>query len=355
MNQQLVVKDVNHISAYDPFRAQLVELKELNDKAVFDYRNPKGNKEARSHIYKLRQTKTAVDKARKAEKEASLNYSRLVDSQAKEIIGEIQSMIEVHETPIKQIEQEEKERVEHHESNIRVLKSYLKPELANEDSKELDRVLRGLKDTKEPDERYQEFMAEAVTIYKQAVEYLTGLHEAALKRETEQAELERLRKEKEERERQEREERIAAEARAKAEAEAKAREEAAEKAAKEDAERREQEHQAALAKTERERQEAIESAERGKCEAAEREKQAREKAKHDAEEAARKERERIEAEQKAIEAEKQARAAKKSHQRKINNEALSSIMSHALMDEQTARKLIELIAKGEIVNISINY
>lgn len=72
MSHALIEKDVTTIVAYDPFRAQLAQLKEGNAKAVFNYRDPIGNKEARSHVYKLRQTKSAVDKVRKAEKEARI-------------------------------------------------------------------------------------------------------------------------------------------------------------------------------------------------------------------------------------------------------------------------------------------
>ena len=59
----------NEIAAFSEFRSQLATLKHDNSKAVFNYADPKGNKEARSHIYKLRQTKSAVDKVRKEQKQ----------------------------------------------------------------------------------------------------------------------------------------------------------------------------------------------------------------------------------------------------------------------------------------------
>ena len=58
----------NEIAAFSEFRSQLATLKHDNSKAVFNYADPKGNKEARSHIYKLRQTKSGVDKVRKEQK-----------------------------------------------------------------------------------------------------------------------------------------------------------------------------------------------------------------------------------------------------------------------------------------------
>ena len=72
----------SNIAVYDEFRGQLSELRDANAKTVFDYEDPKGNKDARSHVYKLRQTKSAVEMARKEEKAESLAYGRRVDEQA---------------------------------------------------------------------------------------------------------------------------------------------------------------------------------------------------------------------------------------------------------------------------------
>lgn len=95
------------VAAFDEFRSQLAELKEGNSKAVFDYRDSKGNKEARSHVAKLRTTKAAIEKKRVSEKEEFLVKGRLVDADAKYLTAVVQSMIEVHEKPIREIEQEE--------------------------------------------------------------------------------------------------------------------------------------------------------------------------------------------------------------------------------------------------------
>ena len=106
------------IACYSEFRAQLGQLREINEKAEFDYETTNGNKAARSHVYKLRQTKGAVEEARKKEKAASLEYGRLVDSQANEIKAEIDGMIDVHAKPLEAIEQRERDRVSRHEANL---------------------------------------------------------------------------------------------------------------------------------------------------------------------------------------------------------------------------------------------
>ena len=105
--QFVVPSEDQPLAAYSEFRAQLSKLREENASLIFDYHDPKGNKEARSHIHKLRRTKGAVESVRKEEKAASLAYGRRVDAEAKAIIGEIEDMIEVHERQIKEIEEAE--------------------------------------------------------------------------------------------------------------------------------------------------------------------------------------------------------------------------------------------------------
>lgn len=377
--QELIPKDVTTVAAYDPFRAQLATLKDGNSKAVFDYRDPKGNKEARSHVYKLRQTKAAVDKVRKAEKESSLAYGRLVDAQAKEIIGEIEEMIEVHEKPIREIEEEEAARIAKHKGDIAYIQNFLEPHFAACCSADLDAYLAQLEELT-PTESFQEFMAEAVRVHKNAVEYITKSRDNALAAEKEKAELERLRKEAAAREQAEREARIAAEAKAKADAEAKAAAEKREREiqeqqakAKAEAERKERDAAAAIAKAEREKQEAIARAESEKKAAAERaaraeeeakrrELQASENARIQAEQAAAAERRRIEAEQAKArqeaedeKARQEMRAASKAHQKRINNEILAALVSTGLVTDEIAKELISRIAKGLIPHVSVYY
>src|SRR3990167_7339060 len=118
-----IIKPTTAIAVSDEFRAQLAELREHNAKLLFDYEDPKGNEDARSHVYKLRRTKAAVDKARQAGKAASLGYGRRVHSEGKEIIGEIEAMIEVHAKPLAEIEEREKKRVEGHTGRIEDMRS----------------------------------------------------------------------------------------------------------------------------------------------------------------------------------------------------------------------------------------
>lgn len=371
MTQELL-KFEGKIVEYNEYRAQLATLAEGNSKAVFDYRSAKGNKEARSHVYKLRQTKGAIEKVRKELKEDILVKGRLIDSEAKEITAVVESMIEVHETPLKQIEQEEAARIKGHQDKIARIEESLDPCYQAMHSGFIATCLADL-EAMQPDESFEEFTAEAISAYKKAHAYLIECHTKAAQREAEAAELERLRKEAAERDRIERENRIAAEAKAKAEADAKAAAEKREREiaeqqakAKADAERKEREAAEAIAKAEREKAEAIERAERerlaaiAKAEAdakaaEERQREAVAKAKRDAEEAVQREQARVAREQAAAKAEEEKRAANKAHQKRINNEILGALLATGLMDDETAKVIIAQIAKGLIPHVSIDY
>lgn len=326
------------ITAYNPFRAKIAEMQEVNAKTIFQYNTPKGNTEARSYIYKLRQSKAEVERVRKAEKAASLEYGRKVDSEAKMIVDEIDAMIEVHQKPLDEIEAKEKARVAAIQESIDVIKKF--QECAGNTSEEIRNALDVLNSI-DVDASYEEFQIEAekqkaIALANQQAELLV-----AEKREAEAAELERLRKEAAEREQKEREERIATEAakRAKKEAEEKAandariakeKADAEAKAAEEAARKREQAERDAKEKAERELKEANERAE--KAAQAERDKIAKEAADKAAEDA--------------------KRAANEAHVKAINENIVFAIKDLLGID---AVELVESISQGHIANLSIQY
>jgi len=327
------------IAAYEKFRAQLGELKTYNAAVAFDYEDPKGNKEARSHVYKLRQTKGAVEAARKAEKAASLEYGRKVDADAKAIIGEIEEMIELHWKPIAAIEQREAARVAAIREQIEELIGCANP-TAHEgrDSEQIRDRLAEIKAT-EIGPEFAEFAEEALRAKDRAIACTENALAAAVQREEDAAELERLRREQAKREQAEREQRIAEEAaaRAKAEAEANAERERVEaerqaKVAQEAAERRELEAKLAAERAENARKEAEERAARA-------EEEGRIKAQKEAEAAKR------QAEEEAA-----RREANQKHVAKVNREARDAISKHA-----DAEAVVRAIAKGEIPHVSIRY
>ncbi len=199
----------SNIAAFEPFRAQLSELRQHNQSVVFNYTDPKGNKEARSHIYKLRRTKTAVDQARKDAGKEALDYKRRVDNEGKEIIAEIEAMIAVHQTPLDEIEQREKQRIAHFRGIIEGLRNF--DYLAGASSSQIREALESL-DWLDIDDSYQEFKTEALEAKEYARTETRKLLEKTEKQEAERAELERLQAAEAERQRKEREAQLIREA-----------------------------------------------------------------------------------------------------------------------------------------------
>lgn len=340
--QEVLVFDKDNITVYNQFEAQLKELEKWNDSAIFDYEDAKGNKEARSHIYKLRQTKSAVDKVRKEAGKDALEYKKLVDSKGNTIIATIQNMIDVHQKPLIEIENREKERVAKHQETIDCLQRYLNHDFFGESSETIENHIRSLCQF-EPTEDLEEFMGPATKIYKEALNKAETALKSRVKYESEQLELERLRKEKAEQERKEREAKIAKEA-----AE-KAKKDAEEKALREKQETQRKEEALRLEKERIEREKLI----------------AEEQAKKALEESERRRIRDIElAKQKAIEEEKQKRLAEeaairareedKRHRSKINNAAVDALCENGF-DRVAAKMFITVIAKKKIPNIVINY
>lgn len=351
-----VLNKESAVAEYRPFYAQLVELEQKNATLVFDYESPKGNKEARSHVFALRQTKGALERTRKEAKAESLRIGRAIDAEAGEINARIEAMIVVHQDAIDAIEQREKQRV----ADLVERLANLRNTGAAGTAAELAEAVANLEPLVIGDD-WQEFKAQALEAKDQVLRDLRQRHGEAVEREAREAELARLRAEAAERERLEREAAIvrAAEERARAEA-ARAAQEAEARAAaeREAAARRELELKLAAETAERRRVEAEQRAEQERIDAAaraEREaKEAAERAERQAAEAVRREQERVAAEQAAAAAELARREANKAHKGRVNRAALAALVAGGLTEE-CAKQCITLIASGQVPAVSIAY
>lgn len=345
------------VAAYQPFYAELAELEKSNTALAFNYETPKGNKEARSHVYKLRQTKGALERTRVEAKAEYLRLGRAVDSEAKVIESRIDAMIGVHQTKLDEIENREKDRIQALKDRLEVF------DIANIVSNTVADVEQAIADVNVVviDETWQEFMAEAKVKKDGALVKLRALHSDYVKRDAEAAELARLRAEALAREQRERDAAIAAAAAEQARKEEVARAEAAAaaarkqieeaaaaaKAAAEAAERREAELKAAAAAAERRRIEAAAQAERDAAAAAERAEQEKQRA-------IQAEKDRLAAEAAAAAQEQAKREADIKHRGAINGAALAAIVA-AGIDEEIGKKVITLIAQRKVPHVSISY
>ena len=308
---------------------------------VFNMNDKKERDALKSYAYNLARTKTTVDNYGKELVSGIKAQAAVIDADRKFWRDNMDLLQEEIRKPLTDFENAEKARIKRLEDEVAVIK--MPANLCGEwDAASIKDAIQTL-ENKVIDSSFEEFEQEAKLAKFETLEKLRTALAAREKYESEQAELERLRKEQLEREQRERDERIAKEAadKARIEAEAKAL-----------AEQR---------RVEREKQEAEEKAEREKLEAAEREARLiadKEEAELRAQQAAAMERQRIEREQAAKEeAERkaeEARLANVEHMRSINNEILNKLCEIGL-DEGQAKAVITAIARNQIPHVSVKY
>jgi hypothetical protein len=351
-----------------------------------------------SLAYKVARSKTALDKMGKDLGQTHYDSWKAITAERSRIEKELDALRDEARKPLTDWENAEKDRISGHESALIAIEDLARfdfaPSLADIEFR-LDAFLSL------PPREWQEFAQRAAGITAATTDALTRMHQEAVKRDADAAELVRLRAEQVAREQKERDDRIAAEAadRARAEAEAKAAREAAEAAAKAEVERKrveqekadavaraekaEADRNAAAAKAEQDAKDAAEAAERERqeiqrkaaaeataadervkaaedarvkqAEQAERDKKAAaEAAERDRLAAIEDERKRVADEAARAAAETAKREANTKHLAKINNEVLAALAARSV-DPDLGKTIIAAIARGEIPHTKISY
>lgn len=317
MENKVVTKD-----HFADLRTQLLKIKEENKNIVFDYE--KEEKEARSHVAKMRKSKTAISNLHKEKKKFFLEEGRKLDAAKNELIADVEEMIDIHAKPLQVIKDRKEAEIE----------------------LERKRVEMGLD--------WDAAIAE---------DDLFNREREMKRKEAEQAQLEadRIAKEKAE---QDEKDRIEYEAKVKADAEEKAKKDAEEALLKE---QQEKERLIQEAK-QREEQAKIdaENAEKQRLADIEAEKQRAEREKHEAlakQKREQEEKERAEVKRIADEkAEEERKSRNKNHQKAVNRKVVAKLMSVFTSDsdkvhisEAHAIEIVKELIKNPIPEISINY
>lgn len=335
MTQELIKCE---IAEYNEYRSQVAELVKTNSSIVFDYDSDKGEKDARSYVYKLRQSKSAIDKARKDLGESARKRIELINGEAKVLIATVESMIDVHMKPLDEKAARETERKAKIERDIKMIEGY--GQLA-ESALPSERIKSAYDALSKIDVSVlQERESEGGTLQQSILQQLATALDLAIARELKEAETERLRIEQQEeleRLRKEATDRATQEAAAQAERERNANEERlqreaderAKKAAEEAAQTKIREAQAAQIKAEEEAEKV-----KREAQAAEAKRIADEKAKYDAD---------------------AKRAADIEHRKNVNNSILKNLVEHAGLTENKAKEVVKAIASGLISNVVVNY
>jgi len=328
---ELVVIEKNNVS--EVFKAGgmdsiIASIKEQVD-LVPDVSTAKGRKEIASTAHKIAKSKTYLDGLGKDLVTGIKQQAKVIDAERKKARDQLDALKEEIRKPLTEWEDAEKERVLDIQKRINVFSLAMEQEYTTSSKLKLS---LGVIEAIEIDDSFAEFAVEAARAKDLAVTHLKAKY-ITLKDEEEKAELAaKAEAERIEKERIEREERIAKEAaeNARLEAEAKAKAEAEEK--------------------EREAKAQIEAAQRAEAEA----KLAAERAEREKKEAADNERRRIEAEKKAKEEAEEKRQANLEHRAEIHSNAKQCFIENGIK-EDTAVKVITLISKGLIANVSIQY
>lgn len=100
------------IVVFDEITATLAKYKAENEKLVFAYETPEGEKQARSHIAKLRKAKTIISDIHREAKADALAFGRKLDSKKRELTGEVDSMVARHKDPLDAIEAEKQAKID---------------------------------------------------------------------------------------------------------------------------------------------------------------------------------------------------------------------------------------------------
>lgn len=357
------------LAQFDEFEQRLQEFEGEYGDVVYDLTDPEQDRRARSDRLRVAKVISALDARHREVKSPLLEATRLVDGRRKAIKDRLAGVRDHIKDQIDAHEQREADRIEALAKRVEDIRQYAAEEPSHLESLAPPALLDRIRpvDGVELDDSWQEFKSEAALAQTETLRKLKDALEVATRREDEAAELARLRAETEARERADREERIRQEAEEKAKREA---EEAAQRAIEEER-AKVAAAEAAQRAAEREQREVKERAAREAKEAEQAAADAREQAKRaqeaTAKEAARLERERIEAQRAAEEqveakrlAAEEKKKARREHRAKIHGEAKASLVDvlgqTGLHDLESASKwIVEAIRDGHVAHVLIEY
>lgn len=208
------------LAKFDPIAATIAEYKIENANLNFNLEDKQDNKDARSHVSKLRKAKTAIAVIHKGAKADALAFGRRLDAKKNELTAATDEMIDVWWPKIKEIEQREFKKMAD-EAEARRLKieaeeaerladiearEVAMAEKEREAKEEADRIareqaekvaaeneiLRARQALLEEDKRALEAEAEAVRRAKEAAEQAKAEAEEAHREQAEAEQAERL-------------------------------------------------------------------------------------------------------------------------------------------------------------------
>lgn len=307
-----------------------------------------------------------VSKSKKAVETPGRDYlkrlkemPKVVEAELREFVTKMDNLRDATRQPLTEWEEAEQARKDKHVDGIQAMKDFLIFE-GSPSADQVGQIIAAL-ELVAVNDTWEEFLPEAAQVKDETLAKLRNLLAERTQYEAEQAELTRLRLEKEARDKKDNEDRIAreaaeqatreAEARAQRDRDAEAQRVRDEQAA---AEKRENDLKLQAAESERraeqakrEQIEAEQKAERDRLASIERERQAVEQARLD-------EKARADAAADEILRKQKERQADVAHKSKILGEAKQALISMNI-SEELAKAIVLKIARGEVPNVSIQF
>jgi len=268
--------------------------------------------------------------------------TKIVTSEASRMEKELDSLRDEIKAPLDAYKKKEEDRIAKHECHLAAIRDASIFEF----EPTIEQVEARLEEVKSYERaNFEEFVDRKNEVYSCSEKVLTEKLSALKEQKAKDAELDKLRKEKEEREQKERDDQIAKDAADKAtkDAEDKAEKEKIAAAEKVEADKVKAQ-QEADAETKR-LQDIADKAEKDKADAETK-----------AEESAESERQKIADEEKKKLAEAKKREDDKAHNKKINNEALTDILKAGQgVSKEDAKNIVIAIAQGKVKHVTISY
>lgn len=302
-----------------------------------------GRTEIKSVAYKIARSKTALDEMGKTFVAELKRAAGVVDADRRTIRDRLDALRDEVRKPVDEWEAAEEARVASLTAGIDELAVLGQFDIGAEfDVETIDQRQAVLETARTRD--WQEFTERAEQLFVKIPPVLAARREAAVKREADLIELERLRKAEADRLEAQR-----------LEMAAKAQRQRDEEIAAAAAAKAQRDSEAAIATAERAREEAEARAKAAAQRAEDDRQAAAEKAERDWEAAIEAERKRVADAKAAEDAATAAREADRSHKAKVNNAAVAALMGAAALNEDQAKAVVKAIACGKVSNVSISY
>jgi len=365
----VVVNEINAIQVFsenglDPI---MDAIEAEAEKVGQDISTDKNRKAIISMARKVASSKIVLENEAKALTQGWRDQTDQVNSEKKRMLERMDDLRDKIRKPVTDWEETDKLRIENHKNSIAKIEALLEFDPSIEIT--ADVIRDRIKTLEEGQSReWEEFETAAGTVRIQTLNALKEQLDTKIKYDADQAELEKLRKEKEVREQKERDDAIAKEAadKAKADAEEKARmeaekkqQEADEKAAKLHREKQAEKERAEKAEQDTKDAEAATAKAKADKKAAEQKaeedaKAAKIAAKKQADDAVKAEQERVAEDERTAKIEADKREADLNHTKKINNDILKALTKGGV-SEDVGKLVITLAAQGKLPHIRITY